>query len=102
MTSLAAQAAASKTSPATATFTGKASIPDITDPLAPVSIDGGATLQLSMTDQGEPGSKDTIAIAVWLKTGARIRKRLERDEDRRAAPRGRQPRRALIGGARQS
>ena len=53
----------------TATFNGKASIQDITDPLNVLSIDGNATLQVTMTDRGEPGSNDTIGITVWNKAG---------------------------------
>jgi hypothetical protein len=52
-----------------ATFNGKATIRDITDPLAPVSLDGNATLQVKMTDNGSPGSADTIAVTVWNKNG---------------------------------
>jgi hypothetical protein len=55
--------------PGTASFEGKASIQDITDPLAPISIDGNATLRVTMTDWGEPGSKDAIGITVWNKAG---------------------------------
>jgi len=70
MTSLATQA---PTPPATlpwmATFNGKANIQDITNPLLPISIDGNATLQVTMTDKGEPGGSDTIAITVWNKSG---------------------------------
>ena len=53
----------------TGTFNGKASVIDITDPLNPVSVDGNATLQVTMTDAGEPGSSDTIGITVWNKNG---------------------------------
>jgi hypothetical protein len=53
----------------TATFNGKANIQDITNPLAPISVDGNATLQVQMTDKGEPGSSDTIAVTVWNKSG---------------------------------
>ena len=35
----------------------------------PSSIDGNATLQVTMTDNGEPGSSDTIGITVWNKQG---------------------------------
>jgi MBG domain (YGX type) len=57
-------------SASTATFTGKANIQDITNPNAPpISIDGNATLQVSMHDYGEPGSCDTIGVTVWAKTG---------------------------------
>ena len=54
----------------TATFNGKANIQDITNPNAPpISIDGNATLQVSMADNGEPGSNDTISITVFNKSG---------------------------------
>src|SRR5439155_1474041 len=73
MTSLAVQPApcpnATSTAPCTATFNGKASIQDITDPLSVLSIDGNATLQVTMTDKGEPGNTDTIGITVWNKNG---------------------------------
>ena len=70
MTSLATQAPLPPaTYPWTATFNGKANIQDITNPLAPISIDGNATLQVTMTDNGEPGGSDTIAITVWNKSG---------------------------------
>jgi hypothetical protein len=52
-----------------ATFNGKASIRDITNPLSPISIDGNGTLQVVMTDNGEPGTNDTAAITVWNKSG---------------------------------
>jgi VCBS repeat-containing protein len=64
MSSLAVQ-----TNAGTATFNGKASITDITDPLNPVAVDGNATLQVTMTDMGEPGSNDSIGITVWNKQG---------------------------------
>jgi hypothetical protein len=59
----------SATTPSTATFNGKANIQDITNPLAPISIDGNATLQVQMNDAGEPGANDMIAITVWNKLG---------------------------------
>jgi hypothetical protein len=69
MTSLSASSATT-TSPGTAVFNGKASIQDITNPLIPpVSVDGGAQLQVTMTDNGEPGLYDAIAITVWNKQG---------------------------------
>jgi hypothetical protein len=52
-----------------ATFTGKGNIQDITDPLTPISIDGNASLQMTMTDKGEPGSNDTLGIILWNKSG---------------------------------
>jgi hypothetical protein len=60
---------ASATCPIAAIFNGKASIQDITDPLNTISIDGNATLQVTMTDYGSPGTSDTIGITVWNKSG---------------------------------
>jgi len=53
----------------TAVFNGKANITDITNPLSPLTVDGNATLQVSMTDAGEPGSNDKIGIIVYNKNG---------------------------------
>ena len=53
----------------TATFNARANIQDITDPLNVISIDGGATLQVKLTDLGEPGNADSIAITVWNRAG---------------------------------
>jgi predicted ThiF/HesA family dinucleotide-utilizing enzyme len=53
----------------TATFNAKANIQDITDPLNVISIDGGATLQVKLTDMGQPGNADSIAITVWNRGG---------------------------------
>ncbi len=64
MTSLSVQAKQGK-----AVFNGKANIQDITNPLAPFAVDGNATLQVTMTDKGEPGNMDTIGITVWNKQG---------------------------------
>ncbi len=52
-----------------AIYNGKASIVDITDPLNPVGIDGNGTLQVKLTDMGEPGKSDTISITIWNKSG---------------------------------
>jgi hypothetical protein len=68
MTSLAVQPATA-TAPARATFNGKASIQDITNPRAPIAVDGNATLQVTMTDTGGPGTQDLIGITVWNKDG---------------------------------
>jgi len=57
------------TADGTATFTGKANIRDVTDPSAPIAVDGNATLIITMDDNGEPGSGDTLGIAVYSKTG---------------------------------
>jgi len=64
MTSLAVQPG-----PGTATFNGKASIQDVTNPLAPIPVEGNATLQVTMDDNGEPGASDTIGVTVWNKSG---------------------------------
>jgi hypothetical protein len=60
---------ATTTSPCMAVFNGKANIRDITDPLNPISVDGNGTLQVTMTDKGEPGSADKIAVTLWNKSG---------------------------------
>jgi hypothetical protein len=62
-------AGATQTSPCYAIYNGKASIQDITNPLAPIAIDGNATLQVTLTDKGEPSVLDSIAITVWNKSG---------------------------------
>ena len=38
---------------------------DVTNPLMPVSLGGNLTLQVTMTDIGEPGSGDMIAVTLW-------------------------------------
>jgi hypothetical protein len=53
-----------------ATFNAKANIQDITNPQNPVTVEGNASLQLTMTDRGEPGANDTLGITVWNKNGA--------------------------------
>jgi hypothetical protein len=64
LTSLSSNAATGE-----ATFTGKASIQDITDPDNPVSVDGNAVIMLTMDDDGDPGTSDTLGITVWNKSG---------------------------------
>jgi len=68
MTSLVTRVA-SATAPGTATFEGKANIQDITNPTLPISVDVNATLRVTMTDAGEPGSSDKIGVTVWNKNG---------------------------------
>ncbi len=53
-----------------ADFQAKANLTDITNPLAPISLGGNLTLQVTLTDKGEPGSSDTIAFTVW--SGSRL------------------------------
>jgi hypothetical protein len=52
-----------------ANFSGKANITDVTDPLHPISVDGNATLQLWMTDNGDASTSDTLGIQVLNKNG---------------------------------
>ncbi len=47
-----------------ATFTSKANVTDITNPLSTISLGGNKLMQVVMTDNGEPGSSDTIAITL--------------------------------------
>ena len=55
--------------PSRATFAGKATLRDITNPTDAVAMEGNATFQVVVVDAGEPGSADTIAITVWTKAG---------------------------------
>jgi hypothetical protein len=54
----------------TATFTSRANLQDVTDPYAPVSVYGGGTLRITLTDGGEPGSSDTIGFQFLTSRGA--------------------------------
>ena len=54
----------SPTCPITATFQGKANLNDVTG-ATPVSLGGNLTLQMALTDRGEPGSADSLAITVY-------------------------------------
>jgi hypothetical protein len=58
---------ASATCVGTAEFKSKANLTDVTDPLAPIGIcsSGQCTVQITMTDKGEPGSVDSIGITLW-------------------------------------
>jgi hypothetical protein len=48
-----------------ASFRSKANLVDITNPLAPVSLGGNLTLQVTLTDNGDPGTGDTIGVTLW-------------------------------------
>jgi Squalene-hopene cyclase C-terminal domain/Putative Ig domain/Peptidase family M23 len=48
---------------------GKATIEDVTDPYNPLPLEGNAVLNVTMKDNGEPGSNDLIGISVWSKNG---------------------------------
>jgi hypothetical protein len=52
-----------------AEFYGKANVQDVTDPDNPIGLEGNATLHMTMKDNGEPGSSDTIGITLWSKQG---------------------------------
>jgi hypothetical protein len=65
MTSLSIQGG----TPAKAVYNGKANITDITNPLAPEAVNGNMTLQVEMTDRGEPGTSDSYALTVWNDNG---------------------------------
>jgi hypothetical protein len=47
------------------TFSGKANSTDITNPNQPLSLGGNMSIQINMTDYGEPGSSDTVAVTVY-------------------------------------
>ncbi len=52
-----------------ATINAKVSIQDVTDPGNVISIAGNNSLQIKMSDWGNPGSNDSIAITIWDKFG---------------------------------
>ena len=49
----------------TAVFVSKANLTDIRNPLVPQSLGGNLTLQVNLTDKGEPGASDQIAISLY-------------------------------------
>ena len=56
----------------TATFISKANLNDVTNPLAPVTIYGGIPLTMVVTDNGEPGTADTISITLYEKNNGAL------------------------------
>src|SRR4051794_39407015 len=46
-----------------ADFRSKANLTDITDSQNPISM--GGNLTLTLTERGEPGTGDTVAVTVW-------------------------------------
>jgi hypothetical protein len=46
-------------------FRSKATLVNVTNPLNPVTISGNLSLQLTLTDKGEPGSNDTVAVSLY-------------------------------------
>ena len=86
----------STTKPAKATFNGKANIQDITNPYAPEGIDGNGTLQVTMTDKGEPGRlRHDRDHSLEQVRRTLVREHVGRHQNTRAAARRRQPRCAL-------
>jgi hypothetical protein len=53
-----------------ADYAGTGTIQDITNSSSPITLYTGAALQVTMTDNGEPGSNDTIGITIWTPGGA--------------------------------
>jgi hypothetical protein len=58
-----------------ATFRAQANVTDVTNPLLPITVASGATLQMDMTDFGEPGSNgpagpDTMGLTLSDKSGS--------------------------------
>ncbi|MBV7530382.1 autotransporter-associated beta strand repeat-containing protein [Chitinophaga sp. sic0106] len=56
--------------PAKGVFKGKAVIVDITDPLAPVTVDESATMLVDMSDRSESGAGDAIGITIRDRRGS--------------------------------
>jgi hypothetical protein len=53
----------------TASFSSKANVTDITNPNAPVGIDSGTVLQITVTDNGNNGGTDKLGITLQRKAG---------------------------------
>jgi subtilisin-like proprotein convertase family protein len=47
-----------------AQYVSKANLTDVTNPLAPVSLGGNLGMYVNITDNGEPGTNDSISIAL--------------------------------------
>jgi hypothetical protein len=48
-----------------ADFRSKAVLVDVTDPANPVTVAGNLTLQMTLTDRGDPGTNDSIGVTAW-------------------------------------
>ncbi len=48
-----------------ADFRSKANLTDITDPANPIGLGGNLSLQVTITDKGEPGTNDSIGVTLW-------------------------------------
>jgi hypothetical protein len=53
----------------TATINGRGMIQDITNPSSPVMVDNNASLQMNITDNGNPGNTDLLGITIWNRLG---------------------------------
>jgi hypothetical protein len=51
-------------------FTGKANLQDITNPNSSVSLGGNMSLQMAITDKGEPGANDLVGFTLYDPSGA--------------------------------
>jgi hypothetical protein len=78
-----------------ATINARASIQDVTDPQNVISVDGNASLQIKLSDWGNPGNQmDSIAITIWEKDRwIVVCKQLDRHHHRGATSRRWQPQR---------
>jgi hypothetical protein len=65
VTSLTQQLGSGGNPPSAAQFAAKANLTDVTNPTAPISIEGGASFQMTMRDNGEPGSSDQIGFTLY-------------------------------------
>jgi hypothetical protein len=64
-TSLTQQLGSGGNPPSAAQFAAKANLTDVTNPTAPISLEGGASFQMTMHDNGEPGSSDQIGFTLY-------------------------------------
>jgi trimeric autotransporter adhesin len=51
-------------------FVSKANLTDISNPMSPVSLGGNLSLTVTMTDEGEPGDKDSIGVTLYGSDGS--------------------------------
>ena len=53
----------------TAESIAMANLIDVTDPLNPITIKNGVTLQVNQKDRRKPGSSDLVGFTLWAKNG---------------------------------
>ena len=56
----------------TAQFASKANLTDITNPLAPISLGGNLNFQMTINDQGEPGTSDLVTFQLMSADGTTL------------------------------